>query len=348
MRILDIFNNNAFSHSSMVAALENFEYVPNRLGSMGIFTPESIRTDNISIEVRDNNSLKLIPTSVRGAPLGQGRVEKRRMRRFDTYRIGKGDRIMASELAFVRQFGEADAVKQVQQEVARRWTGPTGLINEVELTLEHMRLGAIQGKMIDADGSVLEDWVTAFDKSGAPATTIPVDQFDLANLKDGELREKLVKIRREMARNSDGVWTPQTKMHVMVGDDFFDALARNPEIRDYYANRVDAKSWVPEYDAFGAIEYAGVVFENYRGTDDQSTVAIATDEGHAFPTNTNGAFMHVKAAGESFADLGTTGKDFYSLITTDEKHDRFVDLELITYPLFVCTRPKMLRKFELV
>ena len=346
MAILDIFNGDAFKTTTLIAALENAEYVPGRLGQLNLFTSTPVRTDSVAVEVRDNGSLKLIPTSERGAPLPQTSGGKRRLRSFQTTRIGIGDRIMASELAFVRQFGEEQAVEQVQAEVARRWTGPTGLIGSVDLTLEHMRLGAIQGKMLDSDGTVLEDWVTAFDKPGSTPTTIPTVAFNFSTLANGELREKLVKLKRDLARASDGVWTPQTKIHVLCGDDFFDKLAKNAEIREHYKNRVNAALVVEGYDAFDTIEFHGWIFENYRGTDDNSTVAIGTDEAHAFPVNTNGAFLHAKAPGESFADLGMLGKDLYPLITPDlSGHNRYVDLEVIAYPLFVATRPKLLRRF---
>lgn len=349
MAILDIFNGDAFRTTTLIAALENSEYVPSRLGQIGLFTSTPIRTESISIEMRQNNTLKLIPTSQRGAPVVQTTQGKRRMRSFGTTRIGAGDRVMASELAFVRQFGEEQAVQQVQAEVARRWTGPTGLINTVDLTLEHMRLGAIKGQMIDADGSVIEDWVTAFDAPGSTPSVIPTITFDFTTLANGELREKLVKLKRDIARNSDGVWTAQTKIHVLCGDNFFDKLAQNAEVREHYKNRVNAALVVEGYDAFDTIEFHGWIFENYRGTDDESTVAIGVDEAHAFPVNTAGAFLHAKAPGESFEDLGMLGKDLYPLITPDlTGHNRYVDLEVLAYPLFVTTRPKMLRRFELV
>lgn len=348
MAVLDIFNNNAFSTASMIAALENTEFQPTRLADLNIFKSNPIRTESVGVEMRDNGSFKLIQTTPRGAPLIQATQGKRRVRSFQTTRIGQGDRILASELAFVRQFGDEQAVMEVQKEIGRRWNGPGGLIGNVDLTLENMRLGAIQGKFIDADGSTIEDWVTAFDAPGSTPTTIQNITFDFSTLVDGKLREKLVKLRRDIMRTSDGVGTNQTKIHAMVGDDFFDELGKNQEIREFYGHHVKSGAKVAGNDAFDTIEYAGFTFENYRGTDDNATVAIDVDKGHMFPTNTNGAFEHVKAPGESFADQGTTGKDYYSLLTPDRDHDRYVDMEIITYPLFICMRPKMLRSLELV
>jgi hypothetical protein len=57
---------------------------------------------------------------------------------------------------------------QVQAEVARRLAGPTGLIANVRYTWENMRLGAVQGLLVDADGSTLYNWFDEFGSS-APA-----------------------------------------------------------------------------------------------------------------------------------------------------------------------------------
>lgn len=348
MSLLNIFRGDAFSTVSLINAMENVEFLPQRLDQIGIFTPSPIRTESVAVEIRQNGSLSIIPVSPRGAPAIESTKGRRHIRSFGTHRVAKKDTILASELAFVRDFGEEQKVMELQKELARRWTGPSGLTTNVRATMEHMRLGCIQGKMIDADGTVLEDWTTAFDAPGQPATTIPTITFNFTTLNDGSLKEKLVKLTRDIARNSDGVWTAQTKIHVLCGDDFFDALAKNPEIRNDNKNRLARANQVDGYDAYGTIEYEGYVFENYRGTDDESTIAIKSDEAHAFPINTLGAFEHVMAPGESFQDLGQLGREFYPMITPDlTGHDMHVDIEVRSYPLFMCKRPKMLRKFKL-
>lgn len=360
MSILDVFNNDAFTSVSMIEAMENTEFLPQRLESLNIFTKRPIRDLKFGIEMRNNGSLGIVQTTPRGAPLPQAKHGSRNMRYFETARVGKADRLNASEIQFLRQFGTEDQVVQMQQELAMRIgggnTGAHGLQGDLSLTMENMRLGAVQGKFMDADGTVLEDWVTAFDAPGAPATTIPTVNFDFAALADGELRQKLTKLYRDIARNSDGVWTVNTKIHVLVGDDFFDKLLKNPEIRELNKNSLTNAMWVDTmtnnspsmqsgFDPWQSISYCGFVFENYRGTDDNTTLKIEANVGHAFPTNTNGAFQQILSPGESFDDIGTLGREWYPDIIHDEKRNRYVDIELVTYPAFVCTRPKLLRKF---
>ena len=104
MATLDVFNSDAFTMRSMMQAIEAVDYQPQRLGQMGIFTPNPVRTELVSIESRAG-VLSLIQTSDRGAPMGQRNTEKRELRDFRTKRIAKQDRITASELANIRAFG---------------------------------------------------------------------------------------------------------------------------------------------------------------------------------------------------------------------------------------------------
>jgi len=175
MATLDIFKQNAFSLISLLQAFERLPYVPQRMNELNVFTPNPVRTETVAIENRDG-VLSLIKTSNRGAPLEQRTNEKRNIRDFRTLRIAKADRITAAELAFIRAFGSESELMQVQAEIARRLSGPVGLSNAVELTLEYMRLGAIQGIVYDADGSVIRDWFDEFDIT--PAAEI---NFDLGN-----------------------------------------------------------------------------------------------------------------------------------------------------------------------
>jgi hypothetical protein len=46
--------------------------------------------------------------------------------------------------------------------------------------------------------------------------------------------------------------------------------------------------------------------------------------------------------GESFADLGQLGQNFYSNIGRDTVRDWWADVEMYSYPLPVCTMPQAL------
>ena len=336
MSFFDIFNNDAFSLVSMLDTVDSMDYQPDGLGAMGIFTPRPVRTETVAIESRDG-VLGLIQTSQRGAPIEQATHSKRKIRDFRTSRIAKGDRITASELAFVRGHGEEEQVVMLQQEIARRLNGPDGIMANMELTMEHMRLGAVQGIVNDADGSEIYNWFTEFNVT--PATEIA---FNFGAQTEGDLRTFCNGITRNMARASKGAWSAKTRVHALCGDNFWDDFVALPEIRQRYLNRADSK-YVEGGGAFESVVYGDIVWENYRGTDDGSTVAIGTDDVKFFPTNAPGAFLEVASPGEQFAHIGALGQRAYPLIVRDVQRDSYVDLEAYSYPLLVCTRPGMLQ-----
>lgn len=354
MAILDIFTGDAFSSVTMAQAIEDSGYVPNQLTSMNIFKFEGITTEGVAIE-RRTNSVSLVPVTPRGSAVPQqGADSARELSSFRTTRIAKGDRLNASELDFVRKFGEEQAVERAKEELARKLgtgNGDQGILDDMSLTFEKMMLDIVTtAKFTDKDGNVLVDWGTELRTAEDVANNVPfaiaVETFDFSTLVDGALREKLNKIGRSMRRQSRGKFMHNTSVKVLVGDEFFDALGKNAEIRNHVSRNAQV-SYVQGNDAWGTIEYAGFSFTNYRGTDDNETVAIKDGEGHAFPTNTRGIFKHYGAHGESFADLGTKGRKFYVDITPDLVKDRFVDIEVMSYPLLACTVPEILRKFVL-
>ena len=353
MAFLDIFNGDAFKGVELAEAIQESGYVPNRMRQLGLFKVDGITREGVAIERRDSK-VSLVPVTPRGAPAPQHQVGTRDLQSFNTTRIAQQDRITASELDFVRAFGEEDAVKMAKQEVARRLgkgTGSEGILNNIGLTLEFMMLNLVKtGKFVNESGVTLVDWGTEMrsqaDIENNVAFSIPSVTFDFATLVDGKLRSKLNKLGRSIARTARGRITPKTKYHIMVGDDFFDALSENKEVRNHYS-RNPKVSYVEGAEAWNIIEYAGFIFENYRGTDDQSTVDIAATEGHGFPVNTTGIFKHYVSHGEDLSQLGTRGKEWYIDIMPDKERDRYVDIEVATYPLLACTAPQTLRKFVL-
>lgn len=339
MATLDIFKQDAFKLTSMLQAIRETDYLPGRLGGMGIFTPNPVRTETVAIE-KLGETLALIQTSQRGAPLDQRKTEKRNIRDFRTVRIAEADRIMASELAGIRAFGTESELMQVQAEIARRLSGPAGLENKVELTLENMRLGAIQGIVLDADGSTIYDWFDEFD------VTQPAEiDFDLDNASpaSGVVRKKCNEVVRAMMKAAKGVWTTSTRVYALCGDAFWDDLTAHTEVRQTYLNTQQA-SELRNGNAYETFNYGGIAWENYRGTDDGATVGIPTDKAKFFPVNAPGAFLEVFSPGERFEHIGQLGERIYPMIVPDRDRDMWADIEVYNYPLHICTRPQMLQR----
>ena len=80
----------------------------------------------------------------------------RKARAFKTRRIADASRITASELQNIRELGSETELKQLQREIARR---QAKIKQNFDPTFENLRMGAITGKVVDADGtSVIYDW----------------------------------------------------------------------------------------------------------------------------------------------------------------------------------------------
>ena len=65
MASMDIFNNSAFSMTSLSGVVNKLDYQPQLLGELGLFEPMPVRTRTVFVDQRDG-SLTLIPTSATG------------------------------------------------------------------------------------------------------------------------------------------------------------------------------------------------------------------------------------------------------------------------------------------
>ena len=120
-------------------------------------------------------------------------------------------------------------------------------------------------------------------------------------------------------------------------------MTAHVEVRETYLQTQQASD-LREGIAYETSRYGGITWENYRGTDDASTVTIGTDKAKFFPVNAPGAFLEVFSPGEQFEHLGTLGERIYPMVVPDRDRDMYADIEVYSYPLHVCTRPLMLQR----
>ncbi|HWF01557.1 MAG TPA: major capsid protein [Caulobacteraceae bacterium] len=337
---LDVFRQDPFSTIEMTTAVEKVPFQPTLLGDLGVFEPNPIRVNALMIEERDGK-LSLIQTSERGTPPNVERnTEQRAARYFQCKRITQGDTIYASEIAGIRAFGQESELMQVQDESARRLAGPTGLLANVAYTWEHMRLAAVQGVLIDADGSTLYNW---FDEFGiAQADEIG---FDLAAGIANSIRPVCNQIIRAMQRASQGAWTPTTRIMALCGDEFYDAFVNHPDVVRTFLNWAEAADLRGKQGgAFDSFQFGNIEWQNYRGSDDQdATIGVATDKVKFFPVGAPGVFRKAMAPADRMEFVNTLGKDVYVYPIFDRDRNEWWRQEVYSFPLFVCTRPAMLQ-----
>lgn len=337
MASMDIFNSSAFSMTSLTGAINKVGYKPQLLGSLGIFDPMPVRTRTVFVDRREG-ALVLIPSSPIGAPPKELQVDPRTAVPLKTTRLAEGFTLYAEEIQGIRAFGSDSEFAQVQTEYLRRMAS---VRDDMDLTHEYHRLGALQGLLLDADGTtVIYNYFTEFGVTEAGAIDF---NLDAASPAAGAVRMKCAEVVRAMSRSAGGAFTPGTTIHALAGDAFFDALVSHTEVEKTYLNWAAAAD-LRQDRTWQAFTYGGITWHNYRGTDDNSTVAIDTDEAKFFPVGAKDVFKKAMAPAEFGPYVNTLGQDTYAMNIPDRDRQAWTRGELYSYPLYFCQRPDVLRK----
>jgi len=333
---LDIFNQDAFGTTELTDYINRQPFIPTFLKDMGLFEQTPVRTTTIWVEVKDG-AIALIPTSKRGTPIFQNEKQKRSAVPLETLRLAKADRVTADELQNIRAEGKAEETKEVQLEISDRLETING---DMDLTTENLMLGAVQGILVDADGSTV---ITSFyDTFGiTQATEINFDLLNASPAK-GALKTACRGVVRAMQKAGKGAFTPSTEIVGLCGDNFFDAFVAHVEVEGNSNAHADAMRLGEEFKAYGAVRFGNITWVNYRGTDDGSTVSIGTDSVKFFPKGARGVFKLAQAPAETFDYVNTRGLPRYARIIPDKDRNEYADVEVMSYPLPYCTRPEML------
>lgn len=348
---MDIFNNDAFSAVTMTTALEDYEFKPGLIGSLGLFESVPSATETVSVE-RRGNTLAIIATSERGAPIEEGKREGRTLRYFGTSRIAKGHTIRASEIQNIRAFGQESELETMVSYVGRY---ESKLIGDVELTWENMMLGAVFGKVLDADGSTIVDWFAEWGISEPSEIDFALDTSTT------DVEQKCRGVIRTMMKASQGAWTLGTRVVGLAGDSFFDKLTGHATVKQTYLNTSQAQTLnrafgvatqsVFNAGSYAVFDYGGILFINYRGSDSftdggtagtKGGMGIVSTKCRFFPMNAPGVFQETFAPGESFEFANTVGRKLYAYMIRDNDRNMWVRPEVYSYPLYMCTRPEML------
>lgn len=340
MSVFDVFNSDPFSLISLTAAINNVPRIPSRLKQLGVFREVPVSTTSVMLEEKDG-VIMLVENKPRGSAAQQNQEGKRKARSLIVTHLPVGDRINADEIQGVREFGSNDTAKVIENVINSRFATMSG---SLDATLEHLRIGAIKGQILDSDGStVIYNLFTEFGVS--QETEVDFD-LDNANPTSGILRKKCAGIVRKIGDNLGS--TPFNGVYALCGDAFFDDLLAHPEVVESYKSTPMAQVLREGYilpnsdqEIYGAFEFGGVVFENYRGKVGNVDFVNA-EKAHFFPIGAPGLFDTYFGPANYMETANTLGLPKYAKVSPDARFQKFVDLEAQSNPLPICTRPKVL------
>lgn len=335
--MFDIFNNDAFSVTTMTDALQEVKYKPTFITGLGLFESESVDTLSIALEKQNDESLIIVPSSPRGGPGSTMGSERRNLRNLNVPHYQIDDAVMADRVQSVRAFGEERARISLQQFIAKRAKKAR---QSFELTAERQKLALItQGKLLDADGSVLYDYFAEMGESQAAEIDFDLDNASPAK---GALRSVCEGITMAIAESLDGI--PYDGVVVICGNQFWKDLMVHKEVYDLYLGWSGAKTLqrstisTGRAGIWGEFEFAGIRFVNYRGG---QNVSVDTDKCYAVPFGVPELFKTVYAPADYIETVNTQGLPLYAKQWV-MPNAKGVNLEFQTNTIHYCTRPRVL------
>jgi hypothetical protein len=326
------FENPGFSMASLTAAIN---LIPNRYGrleQLNLFPAKPVRTRQILVEEYAGR-LNLLPTRAPGSPGTVGERGQRKLRSFVIPHIPHDDVVLPEEVQGLRAFGSETEMEAIGGVMARHLET---MRNKHAITLEHLRMGALKGKILDADGSELIDLFDAFE------ITQETVSFELGS-GGTNVKAKCAAVLTKIEDNLKGEF--MNGVHCLCSPEFFAALTGHAKVEKAFENWQNGAILINDVRA--GFTYGGITFEEYRGqaTDINGNARrfIAAGEAHAFPLGTVDTFATYFAPADFNETVNTLGQPLYAK-QEPRKFDRGTDLHTQSNPLPMCHRPGVLIK----
>ena len=326
-------NNDAFNMTSLTKAINILPNNYGKLREMNLFPDRGVRTRAVIVEER-SGVLNLLPTQPVGSPGTMDKGGKRRVRTFSIPHIPHNSTILPQEYDGIRAFGTENVMMTLAQVVNDH---QQRMRNKHAITLEYLRMGALKGIILDADGTTLYNLYTEFNIAQKTVN------FALSST-ETEVRTKCLEVLRHIEDNLLG--EVMSRVHVLCSSGFFDALISHENVKEAYANYQLAADRLAG-DPRNGFTFGGLTFEEYRGSasdpDGVTRKFIADDEAHAFPLGTMDTFETIYAPGDFLESVNTLGLPLYSKMK-ERDFGRGMDLHTQSNPLPICYRPGVLVK----
>lgn len=330
MASMDVFNSNAFSMTSLTAAIETGPYKPRLLGELGIFEQVPIRTTTAWVE-KKNGKLAILNTTSRGAINNVRSPVTRTGVNLRIPHVPYFQSVLADDVQNIRAFGSETELMGVAEYVNDQLIA---MKNDHEVTHEFHRIGALKGIVYDGDNSTViynlqtefglnvqtQNWAAA-DASFAPTVTAAIR-----------------KIADKLGNESF------SRVVCLCGNSHFDGIVKHASMSAAYDRWRDGEflrmshigpAWYAA--ATAGFQYQNVLFINYRGTIGDVTF-IPDTEAYYFPVGVPGLFREVIAPADFMETVNTKGRKYYAKMEP-LPFDKGMQLHTQSNVLAICTRP---------
>lgn len=321
----DIFTSVEMTLAVNKLPLTRYRFAP-------LFESRGVRTTSVEIDLKKGR-IVLVADSPRGsvpeskAGLGSTRSAKI----LPTCHLAMADAIRPEDIQDVRAFGMDEpisAASVINDKMSE-------LKDNVEMTCELHRLGAIKGQVLDADGTtVLYDLFKIFNAS-KKSVSVP---FPTTEKQDNPILAAITSAKRHCEASMGGV--PLSRMECVIGADFYDKLTGHGLVRSYF------EDWLARQQDFGDNDYRkrGFIYGGVTFFEASEVIGgrqlVEADKGHLYPV-APGVFTQFFAPADWMETANTIGQPFYAQMWPIEAN-RGYHVEVQSNPLTLCTFPEAL------
>lgn len=291
---MPLSSESEFGFKALTNTINNLPATPTILRSLGLFKPKYLTTTYIKLGLY-NAELELVETAPRGYLGKPVKDEYSVTDSFECTHLALYDEIHPSDVQNLLEFGSNNKLKTIADRVGEKLAV---MKNNLEYTREHLIFGALNGKILDKDGTELVDIYSKFGitkKNLTISASAPV----LAN----EFEKIKQNLRKSAGNSLIQGWI------CLCSWGFFSAITGHESVKEAWKFYNQAKDYATGFD--GEFSTNGIRFIIYE-QDYGSGLKIGDDKAIFFPVIPDG-YAEFFAPADLNDAVNTIAKPYYAI-----------------------------------
>lgn len=329
---MPLSNESKFSMPAMTEAVNLLPATATQIRQLDLFKSKMGSTTHITVELQDG-VLSLVQSSPRGSAGTASQVAKRTKRTFEIPHLVRTDIIRADEVQNVHEFGNPNKAQAVDKVVLERLATMKG---DIELTQEHLMLGALLGDIKDADGTTLYNLYTEF------GLKRQVFNWKLST-KTTQVGSHMDETKRQIRKNARGEVI--SGFVALCSPEFLDKFKYHDSIKDVLKEHREAVAY--REDTSAVFSYNGIDFVEYYGDFGGNGAKIEAGSAILLPKGTRNTFVECFAPADTNSATNTIAQPIYAQRAKWGELDKGWIVEVQSNPLPLCLRPNLVATLKM-
>lgn len=263
---MPLSSDHIFGVNSLSEAINELPATPSILNDLNIFKKEYKTTTYVSVE-RKENVLTLVANTPRGGVGDPVKSHRHAPKTFNMMHLVKDDIVRADDVQNLRAFGSQSQTMAVADLVNDKLAGMKA---DIDYTIEHARLGALKGKILDADGkTVIADIYKEFGLTRKSVNWALSTKTTQVTALINSYKQDIGKLRR-----GESI----TGYVCLVSPAFMNTLIAHDSVEKYYARHQDGLTY-REGNTDVSFIHNGIKFVVYAD-EFESGLKLEDDEGY--------------------------------------------------------------------